>query len=552
MTDGLFNRRQIVGGGIAGAALGAPTIVQASRSGEALAQTRQGMVRGRRVAGIAAFKGLRYGAPTGGANRFLPPRPPLAWEGVRDAFEWGETAPQRKIARYPVLESWDRGFDDAPQGEDCLVLNLWTPGLDRARRPVMLYLHGGGFTGRSGSRDIFDGANLARASDVVVVTINQRLNVFGYGYLGHLDPLFADSGNLGTLDAIAALRWVRDNIAAFGGDPGSVTLFGQSGGGQKISTLLASPAATGLFHKAIIQSGSFLQGATLDEAKAAGSAFLDALGIAPAAARQVQQVPWQRIVAVMAGARGTPYADRNFVPVIDGRTLPAGPWYPDAPAVSAQVPLIIGTTRTETTMLLGSADPAVFALDEAGLLSRLATWTAPVDPASMVAAFRRIDPQADPTRLFFAVTTALRFHRPAVFQAMQRVRQPGAAPVWFYEIDWATPVDGGKWGAPHSMDHGFTFRNIAGGESMYGDTPPATLTRLADQIGGAWAAFARHGRPDHRAIPAWPAFDAARQATMRFDLTSRVERRPLAAELAAVAAVPVVTPGGDLLTRALR
>ena len=486
-----------------------------------IVRTVAGSYRGVRAAGITAFKGMGYGEPTDRSGRFQPPRPPQPHQGVRDAFEWGNAAPQGLIARYPVLESWDTGFDAGPKSEDCLVLNVWTPGLgDDVRRPVMMFLHGGGFHGRSGSRGIYDGANLARHGDVVVVTINHRVNVFGYLSLKHLDERFADSGNAGTLDTILALRWINANIAAFGGDPANVTIFGQSGGGGKVNALLAAPAAKGLFHKAIVQSAVRIDGIEADRAAALTDGYLAAIGIGPGQLDRLQSMPWHELVDATGRAGSTPFSERVFGPTQDGRTIPGPTFAPVNSALSADIPLLIGNTRTETSMLLGSVDPGVFMINETELRRRLGALVLRDDLESIIAAFRATRPHATPAELLFAITTHWQFRKLSITEAELKHAQ-GAAPVFMYDVGWPTPVDDGKWGSPHSMEHGFVFRHFQNNETMYGAAGEAVY-RLSEQMSTAWVQFARTGDPNCAPLPSWPPYDPARRATMVFDDPPRV------------------------------
>ncbi len=383
----------------------------------------------------------------------------------------------------------------------------------------MVWLHGGDFSSLSGSRNVFDGTRLARKGDVVVVTLNHRLNVFGYLQLAQLVPAYPDAGNAGMLDIVAALNWVRDNIAEFGGDPGNVTIFGQSGGGAKVSTLMAMPAATGLFHKAIVQSGSYyLQAMSAAEGTQQTIALLDALGLKPGDASKLAELPAAQLVDGMDKAMRGP-AKANYRPVVDGRDLVSGPWAPGGPAISANIPLLVGTTATEMTLLTGAREPETFSLDEAGLRKRLATWFVAGDIDRVMTTFRAAHPGATPSDLFFAVATDKAMREGAWRQAERKAAQNGA-PVWLYELDWATPVDGGKWRSPHSLDLAMVFDNVALSASMVGTGPDAQM--VADQMSGAWLAFARTGDPNSPALPVWPAYNASDRATMVFDAKSRV------------------------------
>ena len=486
-----------------------------------IAETRYGKVRGTAKEGISVFKGIPYGAPTSGANRFRKPQPPQAWAGVRDATAYPNMAPQPPAPIRGLFASWT---DPTTISEDCLGLNIWTPGLrDGGKRPVMVWFHGGDFASLSGSRSVFDGTRLARRGDVVVVTVNHRLNAFGFLYLGELLPEFADAANAGMLDLVAALEWVRDNIGEFGGDPGNVTIFGQSGGGGKVATMMAMPAGKGLFHRAIIQSGTYARNAHLeamsaDTATRHAQTLLAALGLTDA--RQLLDLPMERLI------EGTVIASQAreravWRPVADGKILPAGPSWPSAPEVSADVPLMIGSTATEMSMLMGTPRPELFDLDDAGLRKRLSAWFAPEKMDEVIATFKNKNPNATPGRLYFDISTAVVFRRGAWRHADLKAAQ-GKAPVYLYEIDWVTPVDGGKWGSPHSMEHPFVFDNVALSASMVGASQ-AEPQKLADQISPTWIAFARTGNPNNSAIPHWPAYTVPERTTMVFDAPSKAE-----------------------------
>ncbi len=489
-----------------------------------IAATGSGKVRGQVVDGICIFKGIPYAASTAGANRFRKPQSAEGWSGVRDALSYPSMAPQPAGPIRGLFASWT---DPTTPGEDCLGLNIWTPALrDGARRPVMVWFHGGDFSALSGSRSVFDGTRLARRGDVVLVTVNHRLNAFGFLYLGKLLPEFADAANAGMLDLVAALTWVRDNIAEFGGDPGNVTIFGQSGGGGKVATLMAMPAGKGLFHRAIIQSGSYARNAHLeamspDIATSHAQTLLAAASLQPTEARKLLDMPMAAVIEAIAKA-GQAEKPPVWRPVMDGINLPSGPSWPKAPAVSADVPLMIGTTATEMSMLMSMSDPTLFDLDEAGLRQRVSTWYAADRLDEIIQTFRTNSPGASPGRLFFDIATATVFRRGAWTHADLKAEQ-NQAPVYLYEIDWETPVDGGKWGSPHSLEHPFVFDNVALSDSMVGPSR-AGPQRMAEQISPTWVAFARSGNPNNAAIPHWPAYTAANRATMVFDTASRAVR----------------------------
>ena len=478
-----------------------------------VATTAHGKVRGGDDGGIKIFKGIPYAS----AQRFEAPVAPKSWAEVRDTLAFGPMSPQSRGPLGSLFASWTF---DKDMSEDCQVLNVWTPGLrDNGKRPVMVWLHGGDFTSLSGSRNVFDGTRLCRKGDVVVVTLNHRLNVFGYLQLAQLAPQFPDAGNAGMLDIVSALKWVKDNIAEFGGDPGNITIFGQSGGGGKVSTLMAMPAARGLFHKAIVQSGSYyLKAMSAEEGTRLVVALLAALDMKPSDAAFLATVAMDRLVEGLAKAMRGP-AKANYRPVVDGRNLPAGPWAPEGPALSADIPMIIGTTATEMTLLIGAREPDTFTLDETGLRKRLMEWFVEGDIDKVIATFRATRPNATPSDLFFAVATDKAMREGAWQQAERKAKQ-GAAPVWLYELDWATPVDGGKWGSPHSLDLAMVFDNVALSASMVGTGPEAQM--VADQMSAAWLAFARSGNPNNPRTTNWPAYGLADRATMVFDVQSRV------------------------------
>ena len=514
----MLQRRSLISA--SAAAIAAPQAKAQTMTDAPVAATRYGRVRGATAEGVHSFKGIRYGASTAGANRFRAPQPPAPWGETRDALAFAPMSPQPIISLGGLFASWTF---DKEMSEDCLGLNVWTRGLrDGAKRPVMVWFHGGDFSSLSGSRNVFDGTRLALRGDVVVVTVNHRLNAFGYAYLTEVAPKLAAAANPGMLDLVAALQWVRDNIAEFGGDAGNVTIFGQSGGGGKVSTIMAMPAAAGLFHRAIVQSGSYARNAHLQAMSPAegtrhARALLAALEIPAGEAEKLAEIPVDALVAGIAKAgRG---ADRpTWRPVADGTALPAGPWWPNPPAISAEVPMMIGNTATEMTMLIGGGDPASFTLDEAGLRQRLALRFKPEDAEKVLAHYRAARPSATPSELFFTIATANSFQKGSWTQAAQKASQH-AAPVYLYELDWKTPVDGGKWQSPHSLELALVFDNVAKSTSMVGTGPEPQ--RVADQMSAAWLAFARSGNPATPALP-WPAWQPETNATMVFDVESKV------------------------------
>ncbi|MES2042692.1 MAG: carboxylesterase family protein [Pseudomonadota bacterium] len=499
----------------------------------AIARCVAGRVAGYVEDDILTFKGIPYGADTGGTNRFRPPQPPRPWSGVRSARAYGPVAPQDKgTGRLNDEEAFVFQWNDSVEGEDCLRLNIWTPGLgDGRRRPVLVWLHGGGFAAGSGhDLPAFDGHALARRGDVVVVTLNHRLNLLGFLDLSHCAAAYAQSGNVGMLDIVAALQWIRDNIAQFGGDPSKVLLFGQSGGGAKVATLMGMPAARGLFHRAVVMSGSFAPCATPAKARRLSDLMLAELGVAPADVDRLQALPYADLrrasEAVLAWANPKPggfldvrhLADTlGFAPVIDGVTVQASPDRADLPDLSVDVPMMIGTTLNE--FFTGINHPEFEAMSEDDLVARVEAFV-PGRGRAAIAAFRRRTPHASPFDLWSRIAAAP-IRQSAVDQARAKARH-SRAPAYLYWFTWQTPVLDGRPRAFHCLDIPFMFANTDRCASMTGGNAQAAA--LSARVADALLAFARTGDPGHAGLPAWPPATAATAPTMIFDDLPRLER----------------------------
>jgi len=481
-------------------------------------ETSAGKVRGVGGDGVVTFKGVPYGASTAGSARFLPPAKPKPWDGIRETSAYGLRAPQLdsqfKGVVPPEVEVMDPG---GPMGEDCLVLNLWTPGFERNHaRPVMVWLHGGGYTTGSGAFICYDGIELARKHDVIAITVNHRLGVFGYLHLAELGgEKYAQASNVGMLDIVAALEWVRDNVGAFGGDPNNVTIFGQSGGGGKVSTLMAMPAAKGLFHRAIVQSGAQVRGLPKEAATKSAAAFMAKLGLQTSDVDKLQQMPMDQLLNTMGAmtGNGMPGSGAGLLlgPVVDGTTLPVNPFDPTAPAISASIPLLIGTVETEVTFFPGQQlDP----IDDANLHARVKGFVRKASDEQvdqLIAAYRAGRPKASNTDLFLIIASDATFRAGVVTEA-ERKAAPGNAPVYQYYFTWRSPVRDGKLRTFHTLEIPFVFDNVDAAKSMTGDGQDRYA--LASQVSGAWTAFARTGNPNHSGLPHWPAFDTTNRATM--------------------------------------
>jgi para-nitrobenzyl esterase len=508
-----------------------------------VAETNAGKIRGFKRNCVYIFKGVPYGASTAGARRFMPPVKPEPWKEIRNALQYGRVCPNQDSAHFNTdgknLANFDedafvlhRGAAATVPGEDCLRLNLWTQEINASRkRPVMVYMHGGGFSGGSGHDLLsYDGESLARNHDVVVLTHNHRLNVYGYLNLGALGgEEYASSANVGMLDLVAVLEWVRDNIATFGGDPGRVTIFGQSGGGGKVLALMAMPAAKGLFHRAIVQSGPFLKSLSPDYSGRLAELVVAELGLSKSQVSELQLVPVDRLSGAAAEAmKKMPrpmsslrrvYGEYDWGPTVDGRILPRHPFDPGAPQISADVPLLTGTNLHEGVSGLDRPDANAMGVEE---LNRLVKDEFGDGGQTIIDAYRRDYPKATPFDVY-AIVAAASFRRPAFEQAIRKASL-GSAPAYSYIYSWRTPVLDNRPGSFHACEIAFTFDNAAICDHYSGGAPEAFV--LSKQISTAWVNFARTGNPNHDGLPHWPTYTAENQATMYFDTPCVVRNNP--------------------------
>ncbi len=512
-------------------------------SSVAVTETTAGKVRGFVRRGIFTFRGIPYGAPTSGEHRFMPPAKPSPWKGVRSSLTYGYVSPQEPRTIWDKDElafvyQWDDGF----QHEDCLRVNVWTPGLDQRKRPVMVWLHGGGFsTGSGHEMRVYDGENLAR-HDVVVVSLNHRVGAAGFLNLASVGgEKYAASANLGLLDIIAALEWVRDNISNFGGDPASVTIFGQSGGGGKVTALMAMPRAAGLFHRAIVQSGSMLHMPGPEKTTALAAAILKELGITKANLDQLHVLPFERIVAAGATAAKAVFPPPDYsrplefghhgelfawAPTVDGVFLPESPFATRAPAVSAKVPLLVGSTQTEVGV--GWDWPAFPYFTGAHLSGAIEKAYGREKAGRVLAALRRCHPGAKPCDLF-AIWQSSGVRRAVLDQAAAKSAQ-NAGPAYVYLFAWNTPVLDGRIRSYHCAELPFVFDNTDRCDQATGGGPAARA--LAAKVSEAWVSFARTGDPNHPGLPTWLPFTPADQPTMVFDNTCALQNGTDREELA--------------------
>ena len=490
-------------------------------------ETAQGEVQGLEDDGVASYLGLRYAAPPVGDLRFKAPTKPQSWGGVYDATMMGAPCMQMYTPSGPESTDLTRElqsiFPTAGEAkidnEDCLFLNVWTPAPDGGKRPVMVWFHGGGYAYGSGGWPVYNGRNLAEKGDVVVVTVNHRLNAFGYTFLGDQDAAFADSGNAGNLDLVASLQWVKDNIAAFGGDPDNVTIMGESGGGSKVSHLLATPAAKGLFDKAVIQSGPGVTTGKKDEAAKLAADLMAKLGVSTVA--ELQKVPAETLLSAareVLPKRGFGLGP-NFAPIADGVVMTGDPFLPAAPAQSKDVPVMIGYNKDEMT-IFNASQPWFGTLSE-GALDAMAKMMGP-DTAKVVAYLKAQNPDEAPTYIANSAMT-WRFAQGSYVIADQ-IARAGGAPVYVYKLTWETPVAGGALRTPHTLDMPLMFDNAEESAALVGEGEAPR--KMEAMMSDAWIAFAKTGRPASPLIPDWPAYTLANRQVMLFDLDPEVVSDP--------------------------
>lgn len=527
-----LQRRRLLQGAIAGAGaltLGAlqNKVAYADASSSSIVKTQSGKVAGARVDGVHVFKGIPYGADTR-AFRFRPAGAPPAWKGTREALAYGPACPQRTIKE--------------ETSEDCLYLNVWTPALrDGGKRSVLVYFHGGEFSSGSGSSPLYDGTRLCHRGDVVVVTVNHRLNIFGHMYLARIGGAdYASSGNVGILDLVQALTWVRDHAEEFGGDPRCVTVFGQSGGGAKIATLMAMPVARGLFHRAWTMSGQQVTASGPRSATLRARACLEQMKITSNELESLLKADTNALVEAASAADPT-MVGRNvyFGPVLDQDALPRHPFYPDAPPQSANIPMVLGNALDETRAFHGN-DPGIHELTWDELPERLLpALHVDIEPEYVIAEYRKLFPKLTASEVFFAATTAGRSWRGQVIEADLRAAQGTNS--YVYQLNYRSPLEGGRYGAMHGMDIPMVFDNIAQPGSRSGTS--ADAQRTADAMSESLIAFARTGNPSHAKLPEWRPYTLPDRATMVFNAESKLEKDPRGPERRLFDAVPYIQRG---------
>jgi para-nitrobenzyl esterase len=501
-------------------------IDEVQTSEDTIVEISLGKLRGYKKAETFVFKGIPYAASTEKENRFLAPQKLKPWTGIKNALVYGPICPQKINSgwfqqEYAFLYQWIDGFNH----EDCLRLNIWTPKLnDDKKRPVLFWIHGGGFTtGSSQEHPSYDGQNLSELGDVVVVSVNHRLNVFGFADLSDYGEPYASSANVGMLDLVAALEWVKDHISKFGGDPGNVTIFGQSGGGTKVISLMAMPAAKGLFHKAIAQSNSIVQVSVPDYAKRLTQMMLDVLKINKENIQKIHQIPATDILAAAATAEkqmgGTlvkGMGRSGWQPVMGTADLPTHPFEPKVPEFSADIPFMVGSCRNEASASIDNAQMETF--DEASLKARIEK-NYQINGAALYKALREIHPNDKPVEIL----SYLSAQNPISFLKAKR-KSLQKASVFHYMYSWKTKNLGGRPRSFHCSEIPFVFNNTDICATYTGATPEAAS--LSKKMAKAWINFARYGNPNHSGLPDWPAFNQTNGATMVFDENCKIKNDP--------------------------
>ncbi len=513
------SRRAVIAAGLAGAA--AACTPKPIRPGPAIVETSLGKIEGVRENGVYMFRGVPYGAPTSGSARFLPPQPPAPWTGVRQTFAPGAPCPQPRRSAQDAEPSAPRSLLPSPDtsgaSEDCLSLNVWTSGLGAGRRPVLVWLHAGGFSTGSGVTAWTDGAAIARAHDAIVVSLNHRLNVFGHLHLGPIfGDAYADSANAGMLDIVLALKWVRDNIENFGGDSNAVMIFGSGGGGLKTSVMMNLIPAQGLFHRAAVQDGSALRMNSQAVASDRTDRFLRKLGVTKDDLAKLQTMPADQLLAAFDPTT-------SFRPTIETPSLASHPFDPEAPLISADVPMIIGSNRTAASLTLG-LDPKLAELDAGGLLERMRAFAPPAQVVNVFSNYKRLYPEASPTEILYMVATDREDFLDSTIQAERKLAQE-RAPVYYYGFYRESPVEGGRYFAPQASEIPFIFDNLAAAIRIAGEPGPES-EKLANLMSESWVTFARSGDPTTDGLPEWPSYNIAERPTMIFDIDPRVENDP--------------------------
>jgi len=543
---GKFSRRELLSAAAAaGGMMAAPGCSRSGPSGatgtgpidpvvvaldnHAVVETTAGKVWGFTRNGIHTFLGIPYGAPTAGKARFQRAAKPEPWAGVRTTMHYGKVCPQGPRAGWNNdVEAFLMQWDDGQPGEDCLRVNVWTPGLDNRKRPVMFWIHGGGYQAGSGQElPAYHGENLARRGDVVVVSVNHRLGVFGFLNLAEYGRQYEESANVGMLDLVLALEWVRDNIANFGGDAGNVMIFGQSGGGGKVNTLMTMPEARGLFHKAAVQSGSLLMAARPEESAKFAATVLSILGIGKSQIARLHEVPVEALLRAQVEAQqklATPQPGGLprplIMPTVDGKVLPSVPFDPVAPEISAGIPLLVGTVLNEFNPAMSNPQAEDMSEEE---LMKFAGEVFKGKAGAVVEACRKVYPGIKPVEVR-SILSAISFFRQGAIKQAERHTALGKAPVYLYQFNWKTPVMGGRPRAFHCQELPFVFYNIERcANSTGGGAEPRAL---AAKISDAWINFARTGDPNHSGLPRWPKFDPATAPVMIFDKDCVVKPDP--------------------------